>query len=279
MLTTRTVRVLDEADRQRVEALLDASAVSGALVASRVRAHGVAGRLLGGRLWGYCPHGTVESLCWSGANLVPLTADPRALAAFAAAAREQGRVCSSIVGPATAVLPLWRHLAPSWGLARAVRRRQPLLATAAPAPVPPDPAVRRARLADVEALLPACVAMYTEEVGVSPVSGGGTGYRDRLVGLVRSGRSYVRVEDGQVVFKAELGAVSRRVCQVQGVWVRPDRRGAGIATAGMAAVVGDALDTVAPVVSLYVNDFNVAARAVYARCGFTQVDTFATVLF
>jgi predicted GNAT family acetyltransferase len=89
----------------------------------------------------------------------------------------------------------------------------------------------------------------------------------------------VRVEDGEVVFKAELGAVSNHACQVQGVWVRPDRRGRGLATAGVAAVLADALVTTAPVVSLYVNDYNVAARAVYARCGFAQVGTFATVLF
>ena len=31
--------------------------------------------------------------------------------------------------------------------------------------------------------------------------------------------------------------------------------------------------------SLYVNDYNTAARRVYERCGFEQVGMFATVLF
>jgi predicted GNAT family acetyltransferase len=35
---------------------------------------------------------------------------------------------------------------------------------------------------------------------------------------------------------------------------------------------------VAPTVSLYVNDYNEAARRVYQRCGFRQMGTFATVL-
>ncbi|MDQ3054761.1 MAG: GNAT family N-acetyltransferase, partial [Actinomycetota bacterium] len=39
------------------------------------------------------------------------------------------------------------------------------------------------------------------------------------------------------------------------------------------------LAEVAPVVSLYVNDFNAAAKAAYARVGFAQVGTFASVLF
>jgi len=36
---------------------------------------------------------------------------------------------------------------------------------------------------------------------------------------------------------------------------------------------------VAPVVSLYVNDFNVVARRAYERVGFRQVGTFTSVLF
>jgi predicted GNAT family acetyltransferase len=224
--------------------------------------------------------GTVSGLCYSGANLVPLSTEPLAVRAFADVAREQGRVCSSIVGPDKAVLPLWDDLVTDWGPPREVRASQPLLATAVPPEVSPDPWVRRADMRDFDALLPACVAMYTEEIGVSPIEwDGGVAYRARVAELVRAGRSYVRTEDGQVVFKAELGAVSPQVAQVQGVWVHPEHRGTGIATAAMAAVVADALRTVAPVVSLYVNDFNVAARKVYERCGFTQVGTFSTVLF
>jgi predicted GNAT family acetyltransferase len=33
------------------------------------------------------------------------------------------------------------------------------------------------------------------------------------------------------------------------------------------------------VVSLYVNAHNAAARAAYAKVGFTQTDTFSTVMF
>ena len=280
MLTTRPVRVLRDADQDEVAALLDANPVNGVFVASRVAACGVSRWRLGAHLWGFAPNGPLEGLCYSGANLVPLTSDPAAVSAFASMARDQGRVCSSIVGPANSVLQLWEQLRPFWGAPREVRRRQPLLATAVAPDVAPDPAVREAEMADYGLLLPACVAMYTEEVGVSPlVWDGGAAYRARVAELVRGRRAYVRIEGGQVVFKAELGAVTQRVCQVQGVWVNPEWRGRGVATAGMAAVIRYALAESAPVVSLYVNDFNHSARAVYARCGFTQVDTFATVLF
>jgi predicted GNAT family acetyltransferase len=121
--------------------------------------------------------------------------------------------------------------------------------------------------------------MYTEEVGISPTAGdGGRDYRERVTDLVRSRRAYARFEGDQVVFKAELAVVTRHTAQVQGVWVAPEWRGRGVATAAMATVVNDALRRVAPSVSLYVNDYNTPARAVYQRCGFRRAGTFATVL-
>ena len=59
----------------------------------------------------------------------------------------------------------------------------------------------------------------------------------------------------------------------------PDRRGRGLATAGMAAVVNQVRRTFAPTVSLYVNDYNRAAIAAYERIGMRRVGEYATVLF
>jgi predicted GNAT family acetyltransferase len=86
------------------------------------------------------------------------------------------------------------------------------------------------------------------------------------------------VEGDRVIFKADLGSVSAGVTQVQGVWLDPTLRGRGLAPAMMAAVVHYAR-RIAPVVSLYVNDFNAAARATYAKVGFRQTGEFATVLY
>jgi predicted GNAT family acetyltransferase len=98
--------------------------------------------------------------------------------------------------------------------------------------------------------------------------------------LVGAGRSFARLgQDGKVVFKAEIGAATAHACQIQGVWVAPEYRGRGVAAPGMAAVLRYALADVAPVVSLYVNDFNTAARATYRRVGFQEVGAFMSVLF
>ena len=80
-----------------------------------------------------------------------------------------------------------------------------------------------------------------------------------------------------MVFKAEVGSQSPAVGQIQGVWVHPDRRGHGLGTAGT-ATLATAVVRSGRIASLYVNDFNTVARRTYARIGFRQVATFATVL-
>ena len=279
-MLTVPVRLLGDADRATVERVLDLEPYASAQVAERIAAAGLSWRRQEARVFGYGGRRHLESLCWLGANMIPVRANRTAVTAFAELLASEPRICSSIVGDAAAVLDLWERLRPVWGDARDIRGCQPLLAaTSAPA-VRPDPGVRLVKPHEIDLLYPAAVAMYTEEVGVSPVvDGGDSAYRERVRDLVRSGRAYARFVDGEVVFKAELAVITRHTAQIQGVWTAPRFRGRGLATAGMAAVVADAVRRVAPSVTLYVNDFNHAARAVYARCGFRRVGTFATVLF
>jgi len=281
LITVLTVpmRQLGESERATVERILDRDPYAGAQIAERVAAHGLSWWRADGRVWGYGGR-RIESLCWSGAHLVPVCATPPAVAAFADLLGPQPRICSSIIGRADAVLDLWGRLGGHWGPARDVRPNQPLLIADSDPAVTPDPEVRLVRSHEVDQLFPAAVAMYTEEVGVSPLlDDAGRGYRRRIAELVRGKRAYARFAGDRVIFKAELAIVTRRTTQVQGVWVDPEFRGHGLATAAMAAVTRDALRRVAPTVSLYVNDYNTPARRVYEHCGFTSAGAFATVLF
>jgi predicted GNAT family acetyltransferase len=274
------LRLLGDRDRDEVLAICDRDPVANVFVASRVLAGGLDPPRLGAQLWGHVADGRLASLCYAGANLVPVAATPDAIAAFAGRARAQGRRCSSLVGPVPAIKQLWELLGPHWSRPREIRPSQPVMAISTPPLAAPDPLVRRVRPEQLGIVFPASVAMFTEEVGISPIGpDGGAGYRARVAELIGAGRAFARIAEGRVIFKAEIGAVTPHACQIQGVWVRPEYRGQGIATAGVAAVVAEALRTVAPVVSLYVNDFNTPARAAYRRVGFTEVDTFMSVLF
>ncbi|MFF3496829.1 GNAT family N-acetyltransferase [Streptomyces sp. NPDC002795] len=282
MLTQTTTRVLEPSDLDAALAVLDREPVANAFVTARVRAAGLDPWRLGGEMWGWYEDGMLESLCYAGANLVPICATDRAIRGFADRARRAGRRCSSIVGPAEATALLWQLLEPGWGPAREIRPQQPLMVTdRMPTDITPDPYIRRVRKDEMDTIMPACVAMFTEEVGVSPMAGdGGLLYQARVAELVGSGRSFARLDEhGKVAFKAEIGAATDQVCQIQGVWVAPEYRGLGLAAPGMAAVLRYALADVAPVVSLYVNDFNTPARAAYRRVGFEEVGAFMSVLF
>ena len=220
-------------------------------------------------------------LCLAAGNLVPLGLPPEAMTPIADHVRRHGLRFSSMVGSADQVMSLWPLLRRHLGTPRDIRPDQPSLMIDHDPPLQADPRVRPGRVDDLDILIPACVSMFTEEVGYSPLTAGG-GYERRVRHLVDQGRSLVRVAEGpqgrEVVFKAEIGTVGLGVAQVQGVWVNPRYRGRGLAAPGMAAVVQHARAIFAPAVSLYVNSYNAAALATYRSAGFRRVGTFATIL-
>ena len=279
-----TARVLDEADEAAVRRLLDTDPVAGCVIAGRVERAGTARGVAGRAAVGLRRRRELDAVCLAGANLIPFAlpgAERAAAAAFAERARRAGPALLDDRRPRRRGRPAVGAAGPALGpgprppaAAAAHGHRGPAGGGAGAAGAPGAP--RRGR----DVLFPAAVAMFTEEVGVSPLRGdGGAGYRARVTDLVRAGQSLAWIEDGQVLFKAEIGAVSRAVCQVQGVWVSPAVRGRGIGAAGTAAVVEYARSAIAPVVSLYVNDFNAPARAAYRRVGFREVGRYASVLF
>jgi uncharacterized protein len=281
VLRTRSkVRVLTRDDLPAVRRVIDQDPVTNVFVDHRVRATRLDPRWLGGQLWGYDDGAGVVSLCHAAANLIPVGATPEALQAFAAQALAQGRQCSAILGEDEQVQALWAMLADEWGPARDIRPRQPFLTLDKTPQIAADPLVRRVRTDELDALYPACVAMFTEELGVSPEIGAGARlYRSRVAQLVNKGLAFARFEDGRVIFKAEVAAVTPHAGQIQGVWVDPAFRGQGLSGPALAAVGAAVLADLAPVVSLYVNEHNLPARRAYARVGFVERTRFATILF
>lgn len=256
--------------------VLDSDPIVTCVVAARLQERGLRGPEGAGELWSR--GSPADSLCFSGVNMMPVRGDASALRAFADRAIRGPRMCSSVMGRRELALPLWEMLTEHWGPAREIRDNQPLLALQQPADIPGDPAVRQVRPAELEAYFAAATAMFQEEVGLDPLSGdGGRSYRRRVAGHISAGRAWARFEDELVVFKAEVGAMSRRNGQIQGVWVRPEFRGRGLGSAGTAAVANAVLST-GRTVSLYVNDYNAIARRTYDRIGFRQVATFATAM-
>lgn len=275
------LRVLSDIDTPDVRELVQRDPVANIFLAAQLETTGSAApTVAGGSLIGYHEEGDgrLAAVCWSGANIVPSEAPAQAAALFGRYLAASGKSFSSVFGPASAVLPLWEELRVSTPKPFDMRPNQPLLSLSGTPAVEPNHNLRFSTLEDFDALLPACVDMFEEEVGYSPLIGGGDFYRQRVASFIERRHSLVdRDADGRVIFKAELGSVCAAATQIQGVWMAPAHRGKGLSAGYLAAVVNLAQEH-APVTSLYVNNYNSRALASYRRVGFAQVGTFATVL-
>ena len=138
---------------------------------------------------------------------------------------------------------------------------------------------RLATSADLGELLPAAAAMFTEEVGFDPIARYGDRYAARLRMLIAGQRSAIVTDvNGRIIFKADAGIVNLDVAQVQGVWLHPDYRGYGLAKPFFAAAV-QLLKHRYLHLSLYVNDYNARALAIYRGTGWEQIGQFSTIIF
>lgn len=189
------------------------------------------------------------------------------------------------------------YLPPEKDLARFYDVELPELPAHLPAPFKPEPFkpgqslligepagepagyARLATSADLGELLPAAAAMFTEEVGFDPIARYGDGYAARLRTLIAGQRSAIVTDvNGRVIFKADAGIVNLDATQVQGVWLHPDYRGYGLAKPFFAAAA-QILQHRYPHLSLYVNDYNARALAMYRGTGWEQIGQFSTIIF
>lgn len=270
------VHALGHQDLPAMLGLLQRNRRLNVFVQHRVEVTGLREHQLGGRIWGYFKAGELVAACHAGANVVPIEASPTAIDALAERIVADGRRAASVVGPDVQTARLWQRLEPHWGPARSARTVQPFLALSADPLRAPDPRVRRVAIDELGLLYPACVAMFREEIGVDPEACGALNYRARVAQLIAIGWAFAIIENDTVLFKAEVGAATAECAHLQGVWTHPSIRGTGRSAAALAAVVQQVRESIAPVVTLYVNDYNVAARALYARVGFEQIATFSS---
>lgn len=223
--------------------------------------------------------GPERSLVFVGGSVLPLRGDAHDHHELGLAVAGLGFGPMSVHGRRDQVSALWGALGSCWGPSRELRGAQHLMALRHPVDrslVLGD--IRAATLLEFEQVLAAAAAMYREELGSDPFAvGSGIPFRRRVARSLARGRTWIGVDDGEVFFKADVAAVSPWSAQIQGVWVRPGRRGAGLGTGGIAAVCA-ALQAGRLTPSLVVNGSNAAARSAYRRVGMVDVVDYATVL-
>lgn len=176
----------------------------------------------------------------------------------------------AVISPVPLVESLWRRLQTRLDPPTVIRMNQPVYAYSGGGDYPDLAISRYATIRDLDALVPACAAMHKEEVGIDPLVRDSAGYRDRVRELIEKKRSVVTVQNGTIVAKCEYSAVTPLAVQLMGVWTNPQYRRQGHGRALLREVCGR-LSGQGKSVTLFVNDFNRPAIALYESLGFRQI--------
>jgi uncharacterized protein len=176
----------------------------------------------------------------------------------------------AIISPAVLVESLWNIIRTRIDPPTVVRMNQPIYALKKRVDQPDLTTARYSTLRDLEQLVPACAAMHREEVGIDPLDRDATGYRERIRDLIEKKRSVIRVLDGTIVTKCEYSAVTAKTVQLMGVWTHPRYRRRGLSRELLREVCGH-LTHKGKTVTLFVNDFNRPAIALYESLGFHRI--------
>ncbi len=214
----------------------------------------------------------LAAMCLVGANLVPAGSGCGAFAAQAVAGGSR-----MIIGEEDAVDELWAVAGPLMRAPRADRPHQPVYAISVP-PLEGGSGLRAATLDDLDLLVPVCAAAHREELGVDPLAQDPESFRLRTQIQITDGRSWLWVEKGSVLFKAEVSAWTPWAAQVQQVWVDPGARGHGYGKRGMRDLCRLLLQKT-PTVTLFVRTENDAALALYESVGMQLISHYRSLLF
>jgi hypothetical protein len=216
--------------------------------------------------------GELSALCHLGINAVPSGDD---CGAFAHDVVRSGP--RMLIGEQRAVSELWSEVKAQLPKPREDRPGQPVYVIREP-PRGGDTGLRPARLSDLDILLPACADAHEQEIGVDPMKRDPDGFRWRTRSQIEDERSWLWVEDGAILFKAEASAWTPDAVQLQQVWVDPVVRRRGYGARGLADLCRLLLERV-PTVCLFVRAENEPAIRLYEAIGMEHVLDYRSLLF
>jgi uncharacterized protein len=225
-----------------------------------------------GRFTGLAEQERLLALCHVGTNLVPSGSGCGAFAGVEGATRAR-----LVIGEETAVGDFWAAARERLPRPLEDRPGQPVYVLEEP-PEPGETALRAATQDDFDLLVPACAEAHREELGIDPLARDPESFRWRTRMQIQDGRSWLWVEDGRILFKAEASAWTPYAVQLQQVWVDPEARNQGFGQRGLRDLIRLLLDRV-PQVCLFVRADNPAAIRLYERVGMERAGSYRSLLF
>lgn len=220
-------------------------------------------------------NGQLEGVALVGHATLMETVSNRALAALAQIARECPNT-HMIMGEKERVADFWNHYSET-GRRQRLACREWLFELSWPVEArEPVAGLRPATSAELELVMPIQAELAFAESGINPMQVDPEGFHQRCLRRIEQERTWVVVENGSLIFKADVISKTREVNYLEGIWVREDSRNQNIGTRFMSELMRRLLEDTKSV-CLLVNERNESAQGFYRKCGFNFRATYETI--
>ena len=220
-------------------------------------------------------NGQLEGVALVGHATLMETVSDRALALLAEVAQQ----CPNthlIMGEKERVADFWTHYSDA-GRRQRLACREWLYELTWPVEARESVAgLRHAKPSELDLVMPIQAQLAYAESGINPLEVDPNGFRQRCLRRIEQGRTWVVVEDGVLIFKADVISKTPEVVYLEGIWLREDCRQKNVGIRLMSELMRRLLkDTQS--ICLLVNETNKSAQGFYRKCGFHFRATYETI--
>ena len=262
---------------------LSARPIHSVVMSSFIRDNGLVSDLNRGRFYSYrdCS-GRLEGVALVGhATLFEANSDA-AVGAFARLVHNSDRV-HVIMGEEAKIEQFWRHFTAHGSVQHHVGREllfeqcSTALEQRRTETGNTVHGLRPATLEDLSVVMTTHARMASEELGlVDPIVADPKGFPERCARRIQQRRVWVLVENGSLVFKADVVADTPEAIYLEGIYVNPEKRGQGYGLSCLTEL-SRSLRERTNSICLLVNERNHKAHAFYRRAGFQVQSYYATI--
>ena len=260
----REVRELSETDRQAVIHLLSEDPLRGMHLLGMIEDHGICHAAHRGRFFGYFDDNNLVNVALLGHHI--LIYSEIGLRHFAAKAHEIAVRTNLLLGPTLQIEEFWAHFSQYGYQTRLLSPQYWMVCRRARLPLEPLQ-VENATLEQLDEIVKIQAELVREQSGIDPRDKDEEGFVNRVHERLERERTFVKVQDGKIVFKAELISETDKVVYLESIWTHPDYRGRGITTHSVNELTQQFLNR-GKTVTVLVGAEDEAARRIYERVGF-----------
>ena len=272
LITTR----VEEKDEPEVLRFLAERALHNVVMAGLIRDNGIESEFNRGTFYG-CRDtaGELKGVALIGHAVFFDARCDEAVQQFAKVA-QQSALTHMLMAEQESIERFWKCYAPKGQPQRRVCREVLFELTKAMTQFEEVDGLRLATIDDLAHVMPVHAAMAFEESGVNPLQIDPEGFRQRCQRRIEERRTWVFVEAGQLIFKADVISDTREVIYLEGIYVHPDYRRKGHGSRCLAQLSRHLLSQTSAI-SLLVNEERQEAQRFFRKLGFVSRGFYDTI--